>query len=272
MKPLSRSELRALRALTHRSVRERRGAFLLEGARSLSTALDSSADIKLIAATQNAAEHREVSIQLDHAADNNIAVRLIKRRELEEITDTETPSGVVALIKWQPLREHTADLLLEKIRELKINSILCLDAINDPGNAGSLVRAADAFGIAGVLFGNGSVEVTNQKVVRSAVGSLFHLRLVAERVTLKHVLQKLQMEGWRIFRAETGGGTPPVMEPPAEPWALLLGNEAHGVSSQNRCIGEAVHIPMRNSAESLNVAVAGGILIYTLTTRRTSDE
>ncbi|MFC1627866.1 TrmH family RNA methyltransferase, partial [Gemmatimonadota bacterium] len=175
---------------------------------------------------------------------------------------------ILASVAWSPVRGERPEIICEKLEERKARRLLCLDAVSDPGNVGSLLRAADAFGMDGVLLGMGTVESTNPKVVRSAVGSLFSLPIVVEEVSLAPVLQQLQEEGWQVLRAEVRVGVSLSSVKPKAKWALLLGSEAHGVSGELGGMGEAVHIGMRGAAESLNVAMAGGILLHGLTNER----
>ncbi len=268
MQPLSRTELRSLRALTHQSVRLRRGAFLLEGVRALDTALQFPAMVRLVAATKEAAAQPAVGPLLEKAVAGGVQVRSLVPEQLAELADTKTPSGLIGCIAWEPVREPEPKRLIADLEKAGAGRLLCLDAVGDPGNVGSLLRAADAFGVDAVLLGRGTVEVTNPKVVRAAVGSLFHLPYVAEGVSLMPPLELLQERGWTVYRAEAHGGSAPPSEPPSKPWVLLLGSEAHGVDPELCSIGRAIHIPIRGGAESLNVAMAGGILLYALSHQR----
>lgn len=268
MDPLSRNELRVLRGLTSRPVRRRRGVFLLEGVRSIRTALEIGADVRLIAITGEALNNQVFTGVEELARNRGIPVRLAGAEILEELSDTTTSPGIIASVAWEPLRGERPEMICVKLRELPARRLLCLDAVSDPGNVGSLIRAADALGMDGVLLGTGTVESTNPKVVRSAVGSLFNLEIVAEEVALAPVLRQLQEQGWQVFRAEVQGGRPLSSVTPAARWALLLGSEAHGVSDEFGETGEAIHINMTGAAGSLNVAMAGGILLHGLTADR----
>jgi TrmH family RNA methyltransferase len=136
--------------------------------------------------------------------------------------------------------------------------------VQDPGNAGTLIRTAVAFGLDAVLLGKGSVELANPKLVRATAGSLFQLPLVAERLDLVAVLRALLASGWHVLRAEVTSDSPPALPAEGQPWVLLLGSEAHGLTDGLRTQGTPISIPMAGPAESLNVAVAGAILLYRL--------
>ena len=265
LRPLGRSELRTLRSLTSRSVRLRRGAFLLEGSRAIESTLEFPDRVQLVAISEDVAGNTSTMRIVERAEKSGIRVRLIDRRHLQEIADTKTPSGLIAWVRWEPVRKSADDELLSLLKQLGAKRLLCLNSVSDPGNVGSLLRAAEAFGLDGVLLGQGCVEITNQKVVRAAVGSIFGLQLVAEGVSLPSILQALEKADWSIYRAEAHAGSSLPRQNPGEPWLLLMGSEAVGLEPEFQDIGTALHIETTGSAESLNVAVAGGILLQALT-------
>ena len=181
-------------------------------------------------------------------------------------SDTVTPPGVMAMVRWSPFRPETVEEALENIQTHAPRSLLLLDAIGDPGNLGTLLRTASGFGVQGVALGKGCVDITNPKVVRSAAGSFFAIPWVAEELELADLVAGLQERGRPIYRAEAGGGHSPeeLQERAGKAWALLLGSEAHGLQPGLRVFGTAVHLPVQPGTESLNAAVAGGILLYLL--------
>jgi len=265
MEPLSRNELRTLRGLTSRSVRRRRGLFLLEGIRAIRTALEGGADIRLVVIGDDQGDQPAFRGARELAEQQGVAVRLAEQSVVEELTATMTPSGIVASVAWEPLRAPRPEEIPGMLENTLASRLLCLDAVADPGNVGSLIRSADAFGLDGILLGTGSVESTNPKVVRSSVGSLLNLSFVAEEVALLPTLRMLSEQGWTIYRAEVREGMEHRALLPTGKWILLLGNEGHGVSEELSQLGEAIHIAMTGAAESLNVAVAGAILLHGLT-------
>lgn len=271
MQPLSRTELRSLRALTHQSVRERRGAFIIEGVRALDSTMQFPEKVHLLAVTPEASDGASIGALLERAVAAGIKVRSLSQEQLDEIAGTQTPSGLIGWIDWAPVRRPQTERLIDDLERCRASRLLCLDSVSDPGNVGSLLRAVDAFDLDGVLMGKGTVEITNPKVVRAAAGSVLDLPYVAEGISLEPILQALEARGWAIFRAVAHGGSPPPGEPPHEPWLLLLGSEARGVGPDLSSIGSAVHISTSGSVESLNVAVAGGILLYALSKKRSKN-
>jgi TrmH family RNA methyltransferase len=263
VEPLRPAELRALRALTRRSVRARRAEFLLEGFRAVEYALRIPERISLVTLSPDAIDHPRATALIDRCAVAGVLVRSGSPEILAELSDSVSPPGIMAQIAWEPHRKPDTGEITQELGCHSCRRLLCLDGVSDPGNVGTLMRTAEAFGMDGIILGKGSVEATNPKVVRSAVGSLFRLDYVAEGVELADLLSSLQDQGWQVFRAEVASGRPPA--PARAPWALVIGNEAHGVSEAVQTIGTPIHIPMVDATESLNAGVAGSILLYELT-------
>ena len=166
---------------------------------------------------------------------------LVTEGILQKITGLASPDGYAAEIEPPPPQ------LLSSCRYL-----LILDQIADPGNLGTLLRTAYAFGWEGVALTHGTADLFNDKALRAAKGATFHLPYQWVDP------EEIASWGHHIFIADIRGN--PVKKSPAPPIALVLSNEAKGPREWSR--GEKVHIPMRPEAESLNVASAGAILLY----------
>lgn len=141
--------------------------------------------------------------------------------------------------------------------------VVVCEALADPGNAGTIIRAADAAGADGVVLTAGSVEVTSPKVIRSSAGSVFHLPVV-RGPGLAETIEALRGAGLAILVADGAGVVDlETTDLLAGPTAWVMGNEAHGVSDDARAMADAVvAIPLRGEAESLNVAMAATIVLY----------
>lgn len=169
----------------------------------------------------------------------------------KELAETETTQGVFAVCKQ------------ESNTNLQGKHYLLLDAIQDPGNLGTMIRTADAAGVETVILGNGTVDAFNAKTLRAAQGSHFHITLM--RMDLEEALAKLMAQDTVIYGTSLDDATLLTDVSPAEKWALIVGNEGSGISPQLLAkTDENIKIPMRGKAESLNVAVATGILLYRL--------
>ncbi|HEY5614505.1 MAG TPA: RNA methyltransferase, partial [Bacteroidota bacterium] len=183
---LTKSEIQYLRSLSQKKYRVHEKKFLLEGWRPLEEALKSDWRIELIAAlpSQNT-EHRAL---LEKAKKKAIHVKELSEKELGQVSSTVHSQGVVAVVRQREYR-------IEEVLSKQANSIVALDAVNDPGNLGSIIRSCDWFGVDALLLGEGCVELYNEKVVRSTAGSIFHIPAI-EEVELPVALSKARKSGY----------------------------------------------------------------------------
>jgi RNA methyltransferase, TrmH family len=182
---------------------------------------------------------------------DGIPVYLVPDRVFDRLSDVETPTGVLAVFDL-PARS-VADVLAGD------GPVLLLAGVNDPGNAGTLVRSAEAFGAAGVLFGRGGVDPFAPKVVRAAMGSIF--RLPVAPVEAEELLAAAAAAGRPVIATDTEGEDAAVVGIPANA-VLAVGNERRGVRDWLPRWDRAIRIRQRPAAESLNAAVAGSIVLY----------
>ena len=174
---------------------------------------------------------------------------LVNQSVLEKLSDVPTPQGVVFTL---PLPEYG--------KTLSGSRFLALDSLRDPGNMGTILRTADAFGLDGVILLGDCVDVYSPKVVRSAMGSLFSTKLYA--MTASEL--KSQLDGLTIplYAATLAADSRPVTQLDLKRACVIIGNEAHGVSPETvACCTGSVIVPIQ-SAESLNAGVAAGILMW----------
>ncbi len=193
------------------------------------------------------------------AATLGLAPRELSGRDLAALTDTVTPQGVVAVCRSvaQPL---------EAVVRPGARLVVCCAQVRDPGNAGTVVRCADAFGADGVVLSAGSVELTNPKTVRASVGSLFHLP-VATGAELPAVVAAAHAQGLTVLAADGSGdvelpelGGEGVL---ADPVLWIFGNEAWGLPPEQRALADrVVRVPLYGAAESLNLATAAAVCLY----------
>lgn len=251
---LSRAEAGRLAALRRRSGRAESGLFLAEGVRLVADLLDSSVvpHTALVTPSLEDTERGAALAQRLRAAVRTVAVA---EHELARVAGTESPQGVVVAAEI-PRRELSSVTLRE--REL----VVVLDAVQDPGNFGAIVRSADAFGAALVCALPGTVDPWNPKAVRAAAGS--SLRVPIIETAAEPLVDFLHGSGFRILGAAADGtAVDRIAAAPRQ--ALVLGNEGAGLSAAVRdMLDECVAIPIRGRADSLNVGVAAGILLYLL--------
>lgn len=171
---------------------------------------------------------------------------------LEKMADTKTPQGILALVRMQPGR----------LRDLKKGPLLVLESVQDPGNVGTLFRTAEAAGAGGILLSADSADPYSPKVLRATMGAIFRLPLVIAE-DLAETVQALKTLGYTVFAAHLKGEDLYAEAAFPEKTAFLLGNEGNGLSAALSAQADRlVRIPMEGKTESLNVAVAGALLLY----------
>jgi TrmH family RNA methyltransferase len=252
---LSRREERLLRSLRQRKTREAEGLFLAEGVRAVEDLAASPLPVRLAVAASTLGDTPRGRALLDLLATQHVAVHEADERELAALADTETPQGILAV----------APIPSAGLNDLPVARdpavIVVLDAVQDPGNFGTLARTAEALGAAGLVALPGTVDPWNPKSVRAAMGSSFRLPIVP--AAWDALAPWLGERGFATLAAAAGGE--PLPDPRPARAALVLGNEGAGVSAETRARADGVvGIPLRGRAESLNVAAAGAILMYEL--------
>ncbi len=181
-------------------------------------------------------------------------------RDLAALTDTVTPQGVVAVCR-------RVDVGLDRVVRPGVRLVVCCAQVRDPGNAGTVVRCADAFGADGVVLSTGSVELTNPKTVRASVGSLFHLP-VSVGADLAAVVAAARSAGLQVLAAD-GSGDDDLASLSASgaltaPTLWVFGNEAWGMPAEDRALADrVVRVPLYGAAESLNLATAAAVCLWT---------
>ncbi len=244
----------AVRALARRSIRERTGRFLVEGPQAVREAVTHRPDdLVELYATQAAAERHVEIIRAAHAA--GVVVHEASEAVLSAMADAQAPQGVLAVCRIVPV--SLAEVLARDPRLLVV-----LAQVRDPGNAGTVMRAADAFGADAVVLTQGSVDPWSPKVVRSAVGSSFHLPIVTG-IAPESVVDEVRRAGIRTLAAD-GAGAELLPEVGLDgPHAWVFGNEAWGLPPQlvQEC-DHVVRIPIAARLESLNLAMAATVCLW----------
>ena len=249
----SNPAVRAARKLARPSSRARAGGrFLLEGPEGIRSALDAGHVPDSLLATERAAARHAGLVNL--ARQRGAQVALVAEPVLSALAATTTPQGLVAVLPSvvRPLEALPASPRL----------VCVLAEVRDPGNAGTVLRAADAFGADAVITTRGSVDLQSPKAARAAAGSLFHLPVVAG-VPWPALRAALRQRGLRLVGADAHAAATVDRPPLDEPVALVLGNEAHGLPAQVAAdLDLIVRIPLAGRAESLNLAAAAAVLLY----------
>ncbi|HYO86648.1 MAG TPA: RNA methyltransferase [Dermatophilaceae bacterium] len=253
-----------MRALARRSAREERGLFLAEGPQVVREALTWCPDSIVELYVDPSASHR-VGESLAAARSAGVAIREVDARVLARISDTRTPQGVLAVCRR--LERSPEDVLAGRPRLLVL-----LAHVRDPGNAGTVVRAADAAGADAVLVSDASVDVYNPKAVRASAGSLFHLPIVLG-LPVSQLLDRLRAAGVRTIAADGRAESSVHDLDLSVPHAWIIGNEAWGLPEEVRAACDAAaRVPLYGRAESLNVAMAATVCLYaSASAQRRSD-
>jgi len=233
--------------------RAEHGAFAFEGATLLEEAARSGLEPTAIYVTQSAYDAHP-SVRAFET--RGVPVYLLADRTFASISDVQTPSGVLALA---PIRAC-------QVAEIAARGgcVLVLAGVSDPGNVGTLLRSAEAFGCAGVLFGEGGVDPHHPKVVRSAMGSIFRLPIAT--VTPQEAADALKAAGRTLVGLAAGSASLNDLGRP-ERLAIVVGQERHGLGPWEPLCDRLAAIPIPGAAESLNAAVAGSIALYEATRR-----
>jgi TrmH family RNA methyltransferase len=252
-----------IRDLRRRRGRERRGLALAEGVRLVEEALAGGIAIRGAAVSATLESTTRGNTLKAALAARGIRLEDVSEAELEQLADTEHPQGVVAVI--EPRRWGWTDIKL-----VTGTAMLVLDGVQDPGNVGTMLRTALGLGAAGVVALKGTADLTNPKVLRSAMGASFRLPVVA--ATAEEFVAWSRLQRSEIWVADTEGEAVerlPARSPERPAVSLVLGNEGAGVSPPlELAASRRVAIPLARGVESLNVAVAAGILLYEVTRAR----
>lgn len=251
---VSKADIKYFRSLSQKKIRQEERKFILEGWRALKEVLNSSSKVETVAVLARYLEDPDYSSILSKLSERGALVKELSEIELKQVADTVHAQGVVAVVHQKQQSMETTDLN-------KASLIVAADAVSDPGNLGTIVRSSDWFAADAILLGRGSVELYNEKVVRSTVGSIFHVPIV-EGVDLPSELSQLKKQGFAILSLSGDGNQVYTDVKSSGKVVFVFGSEARGISPEVRNLSDAiVRIPKYGRAESLNVGVACGIVL-----------
>jgi len=251
LETISKNKLKYFKSFLSKKNRRREGKFLVEGEKCISEALALSFELTDI--LYSIGSGKRYAHLIDLAKKQQSAIYKGTQKNLNECSDTSTPQGIIALA-----REKYFDI--ESFFKKEINFLLLIDAVSDPGNLGTIIRTAHWFGIHGIFLGEGSCELYSPKVIRSTMGSIFYIPVVSH-IDLQEVIIKLKTSGFSIYAADIHGDSR--FEFKKGKIALILGNEASGISSEIlKSSHHVIALPGKGKCESLNVAVSGGIILW----------
>jgi TrmH family RNA methyltransferase len=241
--------------LSRRKAREKHSLFVAEGVRSVEELLRSGLAVRGVLVAPQLAQAPRGQMLRSSLEAASVEIAEVSEKEFHSAAETESPQGVIAIAEI-PKREFALLDTGERCR------MLVLDGVQDPGNAGTIIRTASALGATATIALPGTVDFWNPKVVRSSMGAQFtHSAFHATTPELLDFLERARIEMW----CADAGGDPLSSGSAPQRLAIALGNEGSGLSPQVRgAARKTVSLPITSGVESLNVAVAAGIILYQL--------
>lgn len=249
--------VRAVAKLAKRDARVETGFFLLEGPQAVAEALAFRPElvVDLFATPTALDKHFDIARRASAAG---VEAEFVSEQVLDAMADTVTPQGIVAVCRQFPT--SVRDILAAEPKLVAI-----LQEVRDPGNAGTIIRAADAAGADAVIFTGRSVDLYNPKVVRATTGSLFHLPVAIDN-ELETVVERAKSVGLQVIAADIKGADLLAARKAgalAAPTAWLFGNEARGLTDEHYALADwVITVPIYGHAESMNLATAAAVCLY----------
>lgn len=241
---LKNAKVTVWKSLKDRKGRKESGCFLVEGRKMVEEAMASAFPVEAILVD----DERQGEFHLPE----DVPVFTMPSHVLAAGCDTKTPQGIAAVVRMAEV-------------ELQGSRLVAMDGVQDPGNVGTIIRTADAAGFDGIILSNQCADVFSPKVLRATMGSIFRMGI---RVTddLPGLLTGLVRQGASVLSSQLDGEPFYQRSPLNERFVLVIGSEGNGVTDEVKALAtHKVKLPMRGGAESLNAAVAAGIMMYELT-------
>ena len=248
--------VKELRQSFARSERTESGDCAIEGLRIVEEAIRSGLRFRAVFFKQSA---QNLAERLMPQIGAHVESLLLPDKLFDASVPSETPQGVAALVRW---KEFSIESLLER---LQVGPIIVVVGLQDPGNLGTILRSAEAFGSAGVVLGEGTVSPFNSKVIRASAGSIFRLPIVLAKAAggLEQISGKLRQQNVRLIATSSHKGTALDQARLIGPLAVYIGSEGSGLPRTLLAqVDELVSIPHAPHVESLNAGVAGSIVLY----------
>ncbi|MFQ5640779.1 MAG: TrmH family RNA methyltransferase [bacterium] len=251
---ISKNKLKYFSSLRLKKNRQETGFFLVEGLRLCEELFASKYPVEKVFYSSPFLEASRGEKLIAQFRGAHVSVENIPQKSLKSLTDTVQPQGIVAVVKKKAFD-------IEKLKKKQKGNLVAVDRINNPGNLGTIIRTACWFHVSGLLLSSHTVDYTNPKVVRASMGAVFHLP-VFDQLDLSKTLFDFQTIGYRLYVTEISGSRVYTQANFSKKNILVLGNEAGGV---NNCVklsaASRITIPKVGTGESLNVAVAAGIVL-----------
>ena len=240
---LKNPKIAVWRSLKEKKHRDEQNAFLVEGVRIVREALSSSYTVLAVLLREGYSP--------DFPLPASVPVYLLSENVFQAVCDTKNPQGIAAVLRIEKKEAHGRYLL-------------AMDCVQDPGNVGTIIRTADAAGLDGVIMSPDCADLFSPKVLRSTMGSIFRLGFSFPD-SLPDALDHYRKNGYSVISSQLDGDPFYGRKDVADSFVLVIGNEGNGISAPVKaCATHHLRLPMRGGAESLNAAIAAGIMMYDL--------
>lgn len=246
--------IKEVRALKNKNSREEKGLYFIEGFRFVTEALKGNVSIRYVVVSETFSAESGSEELLKKLDDIALKSYIVPDSLFASISDTQSPQGILAVLSLEKK--------ILKGAELSGNLLVILDSIKDPGNMGTIIRTADAAGCEGVIIPDGCVDVYNPKVLRSTMGSVYHVPIY-HCSNVSEAMEIVKKSGFLLCASHLEGSISLYESDLSGKVALIIGSEADGIgveTAENSDI--LLRIPMEGRAESLNASVAAGIMIF----------
>ncbi|MCR1897762.1 RNA methyltransferase [Irregularibacter muris] len=241
--------------LHQRKHRDHKKMFLLEGIKLIREAIEWGETVEAVLFTEKLFEVNGGEDLYNQLLGKNILMYELNNSLMEELSQLQNSQGIMAIMQKR-------NYSLEEIVSKKSNSMIILEEIQDPGNLGTIIRTADAAGFDGIILSEGCVDIYNEKVLRATMGSVFHIPIIVD-AKLGQVIPELIIQEYQVIGTHLKSKTFYHEISFTNKRALIIGNEGHGMSDAIASLcTDLVKIPIKGKAESLNAAIAAGILMY----------
>jgi TrmH family RNA methyltransferase len=256
---LTQAQSKYYQKLVQKKYRQSERKFIVEGVHLVDEALQSEWEVESVLLTADFLKTSEVKRLEQGAKSKGLKVFEISESELKKLSDTATAQGALAVVRT---KENGAESLWKSLPKKSV--IVALENVSDPGNVGTIIRTCDWFGVDAVVLDEHSTELYNPKVVRSTMGSIFHLPIITD-VQLPEALRQAERNGYTIYVTTLSQGEALSSGMFADKTVLVFGNEARGVTSSIQELADKfVTIPRFGRAESLNVATSCAVVLSSL--------
>lgn len=241
---------KSTKKLKERRFRQKEGKFILEGLRLIEEAVKARMEIEFIILSERDKDILELSILLkEFIAEDKIFV--LEKNLFSQLASTENPQGILAVVKNKKISV-----------ELDGEFFLVCDKVQDPGNLGTIIRTAHAAGVAGIILTKGTVDIYNDKTIRSTMGSIFYVPIFYDNEDFS-IIKNLKEKGFSLVTTSLKESKNFFEEDLRGKIMLAVGNEGNGISDELFSLAnKKVKIPMPGEAESLNVAIATSIILF----------